>query len=260
MPRALILPPQRRSIVSSMPITTSPAGKKTSSTWARSLRATARPFQRARLSTSWYRAKPGLAASPMTRSASLTVRLPGASTAPATRTRTCFQTGAVKQSRKADNQVARTGGASAGPAAAGERCVVIASVESSRTRSARVLDRSPPTHTDAAAQPTRRREEFAEKPIVRHGHQHHLRSSRCPRPIKLRKVELSSTLAIFSVGLPSGNVCKSIPCQLGHRVVAFSRTLNDNHDSPKAQEVNAKPLFLLGLARRRNGQSRAKST
>ena len=63
----------------------------------------------------------------MTRSASLTVRLPGASTAPATRTRTCFQTGAVKQSRKADNQVASTGGATAGPAA-GERCVVIASV------------------------------------------------------------------------------------------------------------------------------------
>src|SRR5512134_1558092 len=68
----------------------------------------------------------------MTRSASLTVRLPGASTAPATRTRTCFQTGAVKQSRKADNQVARTGGTSTAPAAAGERCVLIASVESSR--------------------------------------------------------------------------------------------------------------------------------
>src|SRR4249920_490509 len=114
----------------------------------------------------------------MTRSASLTVRLPGASTAPATRTRTCFQTGAVKQSRKAVNQVASTGGATAGPAA-GERCVVIASVESSRAGSARVLDRPPPIHADAAAQPTRR-QEFAEKPIMRHGNRHRLRSSRCP--------------------------------------------------------------------------------
>src|SRR5512134_3131969 len=117
----------------------------------------------------------------MTRSASLTVRLPGASTAPATRTRTCFQTGAVKQSRKADNQVTRTGGTSTAPAAAGERCVVIASVESSRAGSARVLDRSPP-HADPAPQPTRRRHEFAEKPIMRHGKRHYLPVVALPPP------------------------------------------------------------------------------
>src|SRR4249919_3579216 len=127
----------------------------------------------------------------MTRSASLTVRLPGASTAPATRTRTCFQTGAVKQSRKAVNQVASTGGATAGPAA-GERCVVIASVESSRAGSARVLDRPSPTHDDDATQLTRRRHESAQKPIMWHGARHHLRSS---RPIKLRKVELRTGVA-----------------------------------------------------------------
>src|SRR4249920_634813 len=124
----------------------------------------------------------------MTRSASLTVRLPGASTAPATRTRTCFQTGAVKQSRKAVNQVASTGGATAGPAA-GERCVVIASVESSRAGSARVLDRPPPIHADSAAQPTRRQEFRRE---ANHAARQPTSSPvvALPRPTKLRKVEL----------------------------------------------------------------------
>src|SRR5512143_1065140 len=111
----------------------------------------------------------------MTRSASLTVRLRGASTAPATRTRTCFQTGAVKQARKMDNHVASTGGTRAGPAAAGVRCIVIASVESSRAGSARPLDRSPPPHADAEAHRTHRRYKFAEQPITWHGdRRHHL--------------------------------------------------------------------------------------
>jgi hypothetical protein len=46
----------------------------------------------------------------MTRSAFVTVRLPGASTAPATRTTTRSQTGAVKQGRNTDSQLARIGG------------------------------------------------------------------------------------------------------------------------------------------------------
>jgi len=51
MPRAAILAPQRRSIVSSMPITIGPSGKNASTVSARSLRAMARLSQRARLST-----------------------------------------------------------------------------------------------------------------------------------------------------------------------------------------------------------------
>ena len=45
--------PQRRLMVSSTPSTTSPAGRKAPSTCTRSVRATARPSQRARFSTSW---------------------------------------------------------------------------------------------------------------------------------------------------------------------------------------------------------------
>ena len=52
MPRAAILRPQRRSIVSSMPITTSPAGKKAPISCRNNLAATARASQRARLSAS----------------------------------------------------------------------------------------------------------------------------------------------------------------------------------------------------------------
>ena len=49
----------------------------------------------------------GCSPSPMTRSAWVTVRLPGARTAPATRTRTRFHTGAVKQDRNTDSQAGR---------------------------------------------------------------------------------------------------------------------------------------------------------
>ena len=108
-PRALILRPQRRSIVSSTPSTTSPTGRKASSTCTRSVRATARPSQRARFSTSWKHEKPGFAARPMTRSAWLTVRLPGASTAPATSTRIRDQTGAEKQGAKGGQPVRKHG-------------------------------------------------------------------------------------------------------------------------------------------------------
>jgi len=47
---------------------------------------------------------------PITRNICVTVRLPGASTAPATRTSTWFQTGAVKHGRNTASQAARTGG------------------------------------------------------------------------------------------------------------------------------------------------------
>src|SRR2546423_11842728 len=77
----------------------------------------------------------------MTRSAWLTVRLPGASTAPATSTRTWFQTGAVKQSLKADSQAVRTCGVRFASLAADlvrVRWVDIAFVESNHVRAARV--------------------------------------------------------------------------------------------------------------------------
>jgi hypothetical protein len=73
----------------------------------------------------------------MTRSVWVTVRLPGASTAPATRTRTRFQTGLVKQEWNTDSQLAKTGGGSHAVAARG-RFDAILGVESSRTAFARV--------------------------------------------------------------------------------------------------------------------------
>src|SRR5512133_323482 len=79
----------------------------------------------------------------MTRSAWLTVRLPGASTAPATSTRTWFQTGAVKQSRKPDSQTVRTCGVRFASLAADlvrVRWVDIAFVESNHVRAARLPD------------------------------------------------------------------------------------------------------------------------
>src|SRR4051794_29611988 len=76
----------------------------------------------------------------MTRSAWVTVRLPGTSTAPATSTRTRFQAGAVKQGRNTESQVARTGGTKNGSGAAVAPGLfdAIAVVESGRTDSAGV--------------------------------------------------------------------------------------------------------------------------
>src|ERR1700758_2312144 len=83
----------------------------------------------------------------MTRSTWVTVRLPGASTAPATRTRMRFQTGAVKQGRNTDSQVASIGGTrcGAGAVVAPGWCDALAVVES-RWRPRR---KSPPTATFA---------------------------------------------------------------------------------------------------------------
>ena len=79
-------------------------------------------------------------ASPMTRNARVTVRLPGASTAPATRTRTLSQTGAVKLGRNTASQAARIGGTNRRLGAARpRRFAALAVVESGRTDSARVL-------------------------------------------------------------------------------------------------------------------------
>ena len=86
----------------------------------------------------------------MTRSSWVTVRLPGASTVPATRTRMRFHTGAVKQGRNPESQSARIGGTGGGLHAvlALGWCDAIAGVESKCTRAARVL-RAAPRHPPA---------------------------------------------------------------------------------------------------------------
>src|SRR3954466_6820473 len=100
IPRALILAPQRRSIVSSRPITTDPCGTRAATRSSRSRCAMAREDQRPRLSTRWETANPASWSRPMTRSAAVTVRRPGARTTPATRTRTWRQTAEVKKQPK----------------------------------------------------------------------------------------------------------------------------------------------------------------
>jgi len=96
MPRALIFAPQRRSMVSSMPITTGPCGTKRASRRANICRANARLDQRFRLSTRWKVLKSGASRRPMMLSAAVTVRRPGVRMAPLIRTSTCCQVGRVK--------------------------------------------------------------------------------------------------------------------------------------------------------------------
>src|SRR5882757_2247097 len=74
----------------------------------------------------------------MTRSAWVTVRLPGARTAPPTSTKIWFQTGAVKHGRKTASQESRIGGIVGWAVADSMRFCVIESVESSRPLYARV--------------------------------------------------------------------------------------------------------------------------
>ena len=78
----------------------------------------------------------------MTRSAWVTVRLPGARTAPPTSTRIWFQTGAVKHGRKTASQDSRIGGTVDWAVTDSMRFCVIESVESSRPRRARVTART----------------------------------------------------------------------------------------------------------------------
>src|ERR1700676_3200863 len=74
----------------------------------------------------------------MTRSAWVTVRLPGARTAPPTSTKIWFQTGAVKHGRKTASQDIRIGGTVGWVGDDSMRFCVIAAVESSRPCRARV--------------------------------------------------------------------------------------------------------------------------
>src|SRR3954449_1137654 len=76
MPRALILVPQRRSVVSSMPTTTGPSGTKVATSTRSRRWATARADQRAALRTRWWTAKPADRSRPVTRRAAVTVRRP----------------------------------------------------------------------------------------------------------------------------------------------------------------------------------------
>src|SRR3978361_978520 len=95
----------------------------------------------------------------MTRSAWVTVRLPGARTAPATSTRIWFQTGAVKHGRKAASQDIRIAGTAGWAAADSMRLGLIESVESSRPHCARVPVRASPRDArhQIVASPTIRR-------------------------------------------------------------------------------------------------------
>jgi hypothetical protein len=78
----------------------------------------------------------------MTRSVWVTVRLPGASTAPLTSTRIWFQTGAVKHGRKTASHDTRIVGTVGWAVADSMRWCVIESVESSHPGRARVTART----------------------------------------------------------------------------------------------------------------------
>src|SRR5208282_1624123 len=83
---------------------------------------------------------PGWSASPMTRSAWVTVRLPGTTTAPAISTRMWLQTGAVKHGRNTASQDARIAGTGSAAGIESMRSGVIGVLESRRTDRARVAD------------------------------------------------------------------------------------------------------------------------
>src|SRR3954469_957505 len=102
MPRALILAPQRRSMVSSIPITTgAPTGTKTFTNKHSNWRATPRGDHADRLRIRWKVQKSGSHSRPRMRSVAETVRRPGAKMVPATRTRTFDQVGRVGDRRRA---------------------------------------------------------------------------------------------------------------------------------------------------------------
>src|SRR5215213_7352441 len=107
----------------------------------------------------------------MTRKACVTVRLPGARTAPATSTWTCCQTGAVEHERKTASQETRTVGT--GEAAwASVRLGLIVAVESTAPDRAR-------GHRDHTPEPSSASQRVIQMPL-------RSRSS----PGKMRKVEL----------------------------------------------------------------------
>src|SRR5512143_924894 len=104
MPRALILAPQRRSMVSSRAITTGPVGTKAATSSASNTPETASADQQARLSTAWKRAKSGICSRPAARSAAVTVRRCGARMAPVTSTTTRRHVGRVNSAEKGRSQ------------------------------------------------------------------------------------------------------------------------------------------------------------
>ena len=105
MPRALILAPQRRSMVSSNPITTgAPVGTKALTNKISSWRAAARDDHAARLRIRWKLQKLGSRSRPRMRSAVETVRRPGAKTAPASNNSTFDQVGHVNRSAKPNSR------------------------------------------------------------------------------------------------------------------------------------------------------------
>src|SRR5215208_1245893 len=110
MPRALIFAPQRRSMVSSMPITTGPLGTTAVIRSVSRQRAQARPDQRFRLSTRWKLVKVVFSRSPMMLSAEVTVRRPGARMDPATSTSRFCHVGRVKRAWKGAIHWARMAG------------------------------------------------------------------------------------------------------------------------------------------------------
>src|SRR5215468_3455458 len=99
MPRARILDPHRRSMVSSNPITTgSVAGRKEEINSTRSRLAAAWDDHAARLRMRWKVPKQGSRSRPRMRNAAETVRRPGVRMTPASSTKTFGQVGRVNRS------------------------------------------------------------------------------------------------------------------------------------------------------------------
>src|SRR6516165_304341 len=122
MPRALILGPQRRSMVSSNPITTGAvAGRKDAISSNRSRLAAARDDQAARLRIRWKVQNLGSRSSPRMRSAAAMVRRPGVRMTPARSNRTFGQVGRVNRSAKPARQERNCGGRGSGGAGKTER-------------------------------------------------------------------------------------------------------------------------------------------
>lgn len=107
MPRALILAPRRRSMVSSMPTATGPFGTKAATSSPSRQRAAARPDQRLRLSARWSLANPAAPRRPTQLSAAATVRQPGARMAPAASASRLAQVGRVTHPANGAIQAAR---------------------------------------------------------------------------------------------------------------------------------------------------------
>ena len=97
MPRAAMRLPQRRSSVSSTPMTTGPLGAKAATSNPSSTSAAARADQRARFSTRWQPAKSAIVSRPAARRAALTVRRCMVSRAPSTSTGTRPHVGPVNR-------------------------------------------------------------------------------------------------------------------------------------------------------------------